>query len=210
MGCNNIITITRQYGSGGHDIGKLLSEKLDISFYDKELITLAAKESGVSPTIFENVDERATNSLLYAMSLGLYDYGSGFSSSHSNLPVNDQLYIVQHKIIKELAEKENFVIVGRCADYILKERKNIVRVFIYADMESRTNRVLQRHDDIKPDRVTQAVQKADKARANYYSFYSGQKWGLPENYDLCINSSNLTTEQATKIILDYIETISQK
>ncbi len=210
MSCNKIITITRQYGSGGHDIGKLVSEKLDIPFYDKELINLAAKESGVSPEVFENVDEKATSSLLYALSLGFYDYSSGFINSGGNLPINDKLYILQHKIIKEMAEMQNFVIVGRCSDYILREKSNIIKVFIYADIESRVNRVLQRHDDIKPDKAKQAVQKADKARANYYSFYSGQKWGLPENYDLCINSSQLSTEQAAQIILDYIDTINQK
>lgn len=208
MSSSKIITITRQYGSGGHEIGKKLAQKLEIPFYDKELITLAAKESGVSPEVFEQVDEKATNSLLYALSLGLYDYGSGFNASMGDLPVNDKLYILQHKIIKELASKENFVIVGRCADYILRENNNVVKVFIYADVESRINRVLQRHDDIDPARGKQAVLKADKTRSNYYSFYSGQKWGLPENYDLCINSSKISTDQAADIILKYIDVIN--
>ncbi len=208
MSSSKIITITRQYGSGGHEIGKKLAQKLEIPFYDKELITLAAKESGVSPEVFEQVDEKATNSLLYALSLGLYDYGSGFNSAMGDLPVNDKLYILQHKIIKELADKENFVIVGRCADYILRENNNVVKVFIYADVESRINRVLQRHDDIDPTRGKQAVLKADKTRSNYYSFYSGQKWGLPENYDLCINSSKISTDQAADIILKYIDVIN--
>lgn len=209
MSSSKIITITRQYGSGGHEIGKKLAQKLEIPFYDKELITLAAKESGVSPEVFEQVDEKATNSLLYALSLGLYDYGSGFNASMGDLPVNDKLYILQHKIIKELASKENFVIVGRCADYILRENNNVVKVFIYADAESRINRVLQRHDDIDPARGKQAVLKADKTRSNYYSFYSGQKWGLPENYDLCINSSKISTDQAADIILKYIDVINK-
>lgn len=208
MSSSKIITITRQYGSGGHEIGKKLAQKLEIPFYDKELITLAAKESGVSPEVFEQVDEKATNSLLYALSLGLYDYGSSFNSAMGDLPVNDKLYILQHKIIKELADKENFVIVGRCADYILRENNNVVKVFIYADVESRINRVLQRHDDIDPTRGKQAVLKADKTRSNYYSFYSGQKWGLPENYDLCINSSKISTDQAADIILKYIDVIN--
>lgn len=210
MSCNKIITITRQYGSGGHDIGKMLADKLNIPFYDKELITLAAKESGVSPEVFEHVDEKATNSLLYALSLGLYDYGSGFPASMGDLPVNDKLYILQHKIIKDMAEMQNFVIVGRCADYILRDKKNVVKVFIYADIESRINRVLQRHDDIDPTRAKQAVLKADKTRSNYYSFYSGQKWGLPENYDLCINSSKLGIEQAADLIMDYIDITNKK
>ena len=167
MSCDKIITITRQFGSGGHEIGEALAKKLEIPFYDKELISLAAKESGVSPEVFDEVDEKATNSLLYSLSVGLYNYGNGFSSM-GDLPVNDRLYILQHKIIKELAEKENFVVVGRCADYVLKDNPNIVKVFIYADIDSRVKRAVDRRD-IDPARAKQAVIKADKARANYYS-----------------------------------------
>ena len=197
MSCNNIITITRQYGSGGHNIGKALSERLGIPFYDKELISLAAKESGISPEVFENVDEKATNSLLYSLSLGLYNYGNGFSSM-GDLPVNDKLYILQHKIIKQLANKGPCVFVGRCADYI----------YIYADIDVRTKRAVERQS-IDPARAKQAVLKADKNRANYYSFYSGKKWGLADNYDLCINSTALSTEQAVDIICEYLNIINK-
>lgn len=203
MSCKKIITITRQYGSGGHDIGKLLAQKLDIPFYDKELISLAAKESGVSPEVFAQADEKRTNSLLYSLSTGLYTYGNGYSAM-GDLPMNDRLYILQHKIIKEKAEKETFVVVGRCADYILKEYDNVVRVFVYADIDARTRRAVERLD-IEPSRARQAVAKADKNRANYYSFYSGQKWGAPENYDLCINSTKLSAEQAADLVIDYIK-----
>lgn len=206
MGSSKIITITRQYGSGGHDIGEALSERLGIAFYDKELITLAARESGVSPEVFEHADEQEANSLLYSLSVGLYNYGNGFSSTMGDLPVNDQLYILQHKIIKEKAESEVFVIVGRCADYILRNRDNVVKVFIYADLESRMKRAVDKKG-IEPARAKQAVTKADKNRANYYSFYSGQKWGNTENYDLCINTTNLSVEQAADLILDYLRII---
>lgn len=207
MGCKNIITITRQYGSGGHDIGKALAKKLGISFYDKELISLAAKESGISPEIFKNVDEKAANSLLYSLSTGLYSYGNNFSSI-ADLPVNDKLYILQHRIIKNLAEKEAFVVVGRCADYVLKDNPNIIKVFIYADIDSRVKRAVERNE-IDPARAKQAVLKADKRRANYYSFYSGNKWGLTDNYDLCINSTKLSVEQAVSIISEYINIINK-
>lgn len=206
MSCNKIITITRQFGSGGHDIGKALSEKLDIPFYDKELISIAAKESGIAPEVFETVDEKATNSLLYSLSMGFNHYSNGFTATE-DLPFNDRLYILQHKIIKELAEKENFVVVGRCADYVLRENPNVVKVYIYADIESRIKRAVERHD-IDSVRAKQAVVKADKNRANYYSFYSGKKWGLADNYDLCINSTNLTVDQAVEIILSYINIIN--
>lgn len=208
MSCNKIITITRQFGSGGREIGKALAEALNISFYDKELISLAAKESGICPEIFEQVDEKATNSLLYSLSTGFYNYGNSFSSM-IDLPVNDRLYILQHQIIKDLAEKENFVVVGRCADYILRENPNLVKVFIYADIDSRIKRAVDRHE-IDPARAKQAVIKADKNRANYYSFYSGKKWGLADNYDLCINSTNITTEQAVKIITGYLDILNSK
>lgn len=160
MSCNNIITITRQYGSGGHNIGKALSERLGIPFYDKELISLAAKESGISPEVFENVDEKATNSLLYSLSLGLYNYGNGFSSM-GDLPVNDKLYILQHKIIKQLANEGPCVFVGRCADYVLKDHQNLAKIYIYADIDVRTKRAVERQS-IDPARAKQAVLKADK------------------------------------------------
>ena len=207
MGCNKIITITRQFGSGGHEIGVALAERLGIGFYDKELISLAAKESGVAPEVFEHADEKASNSLLYSLSMGLYNYGAGFSSSVGDLPVNDKLYILQHRIIKEKAENECFVIVGRCADYILRNQPNVVKVFIYADMESRIKRAVDRRE-IDPARAKQAVIKTDKNRANYYSFYSGQKWGQADNFDLCINSTKLTIEQAVDVIAGYVDIIS--
>lgn len=208
MSCENIITITRQYGSGGHDIGEALAKRLEIPFYDKELISMAAKESGVSPEVFENVDEKATNSLLYSLSMGLYSYGNGFSSM-GDLPVNDRLYILQHKIIKQLAEEGNFVVVGRCADYVLKDKTNLVKIYIYADIDKRTESAIEKKG-IDPARAKQAVLKADKNRANYYSFYSGKKWGLADNYDLCINSTNLTVEQAVDIIVEYIRIKNNK
>ena len=208
MSCDKIITITRQYGSGGHDIGKLLSERLGIPFYDKELISLAAKKSGVSPEVFAQADERMSNSLLYTLSTGLYNYGNGFSAM-GDLPMNDRLYILQHKIIKEKAEKEVFVVVGRCADYILKEYDNVVRVFVYADLDVRARRAVERQD-IEASRARQAVSKVDKNRANYYSFYSGQRWGAPENYDLCLNRTKLSVEQAADLIIDYLKITGNK
>lgn len=207
MSCSKIITITRQFGSGGHDIGKLLSEKLGIPFYDKELISLAAKESGVSPAVFEQADEKLSSSLLYSLSAGLYNYG-GFSAA-GGVPVNDRLYILQHKIIKEKAEQENFVVVGRCADYILKEFDNVVKIFIYADLDVRVKRAVKRKD-IESAKARQAVTKADKTRANYYSFYSGQKWGATENYDLCINSTNISVEQAAELIAGYVRILENR
>lgn len=203
MGTKHIITIARQFGSGGSDIAKSLAEELGIKFYDKELISLAAKESGMSPEIFEKIDEQATNSLLYSLSMGLYNFGNGFSAM-GDLPVNDKLYIIQHKMIKRLAAEGPCVILGRCADYILKDHKNVVNIFINADMDYRKEHAIKYHH-IDKKRAEQIINKADKTRANYYSFYSGQKWGQAQNYDLCINSGKMTKNDAVKLITTYVK-----
>ena len=197
-----IITIGRQFGSGGRAIGEALAKKLGIPFYDKELISMAAKESGVDPEIFENVDEKAANSLLYSLSMGLYSFGSGFSAM-GDLPVNDKLYLLQHKIIKDIASRESCVIVGRCADYVLRDNPDCVNVFIYADMEFRKEEAVKKHG-IDAARAEHIINKTDKSRANYYSFYSGQKWGMAENYDLCINSGKLSEDKIVDLIITYI------
>ena len=198
-----IITIGRQFGSGGRSIGQKLSEKLGINFYDKELISIAAKESGMDPEIFKGVDEQAANSLLYSLSMGMYSFGSGFSAM-GDLPVNDKLYLLQHKIIKEIADRESCVIVGRCADYVLKDNPNCVNIFFYADMEFRKDQSIKKHG-IDADRAEHIINKTDKSRSNYYSFYSGQKWGMAENYDLCINSAKLSEEKIVDLIIEYIK-----
>ena len=197
-----IISIGRQFGSGGRAIGEKLANKLGIRFYDKELISLAAKESGMNPEVFDSVDEKAANSLLYSLSMGMYNFGSGFSAM-GDLPVNDKLYLLQHKIIKDLGEKESCVIVGRCADYVLKDNPACVSIFIYADMEYRKREAVKRHG-IDEARAEHIINKTDKSRANYYSFYSGKKWGMAENYDLCVNSGKLSEDMIVDLIIDYI------
>lgn len=198
-----VITIGRQFGSGGRAVGEKLAKKLNIPFYDKELISIAAKESGLSPEIFNDVDETATNSLLYSLSTGMYSFGSGMLAM-GDLPVNDKLYLLQHKIIKELAAKGPCVIVGRCADYILKDNPHCVNVFIHADIEYRKQRAVVVHN-IEERRAETIINKTDKTRANYYSFYSGQKWGQPQNYDLCIDSAKLSDDQIVDLICAYID-----
>ena len=197
-----IITIGRQFGSGGREIGEALAKKLNIPYYDKELISLAAKESGMDAEVFNHVDERATNSLLYSLSMGLYSFGNNLTNTHE-LPVNDRLYILQHQIIKKLASEGPCVIVGRCADYVLREYENCVNIFIHADMEYRKQRAIEIHD-VKSNKAEQIINKTDKIRANYYGFYSGKKWGQAQNYDLSIDSSKLTTDQAVALIESYL------
>lgn len=202
MKCNSIITIGRQFGSGGRIIGKALAEKLDVKFYDKELISLAAKESGISPEVFAEVDERATNSLLYSLSMGLYNSGAGAYSPVIDMPVNDKLYLLQHKIIKRIAE-EPCVIVGRCADYVLRENKKLISIYIHADFDYRVKQAIKLHD-VPKDKAEQVVNKTDKTRANYYKFYSDRKWGDLSNYDLCIKSGVISNEKVVDILYDYV------
>lgn len=197
------ITIGRQFGSGGREIGKALAKKLSVDFYDRELISLAAKESGIDPEFFESIDEKATNSLLYSLSMGLYSFGNSFSAM-GDLPVNDKLYLLQHKIIKKLAAEGPCVIVGRCADYVLKDNPNRISIFIHANLEFRKEKAIQTHG-IDKARAEQIVLKTDKTRANYYSFYSGAKWGLAENYDLCIDSSKMSQDQIVDVIIEYVK-----
>ena len=202
MSCKHIITIGRQFGSGGRELGKAVADKLGIKYYDKELISLAAKESGYNPEIFENVDERAPNSLLYSLSMGIYNLGNGYAPMR-DMPVNDQLYLLQHKIIRELAA-EPCVIVGRCADYILRNNKNLLRIFVYANLKDRVENAIKIHN-VPENKAESTVKKTDKTRANYYNFYSNQKWGAVENYDLCINTSTISRENATKIVCNIVD-----
>lgn len=202
MACNKIITIGRQFGSGGRKIGEALAESLGVKYYDKELISLAAKESGVDPSVFYSVDERAANSLLYSLSMGVYS----FAGNMDQMPVNDRLYVLQHKIIRQIADEGGCVIIGRCADYVLRDRQELVRIFVCADMDYRIRRAIEQKG-VKESKAEQAVHKTDKSRANYYNFYSGRKWGQTENYDLCINRTNLTDEQAVSVIRGYIDVL---
>ena len=202
MNTKYVITISRQFGSGGRAVGQKLAQKLNIPFYDKELISLAAKESGMNPEIFKNVDETAANSLLYSLSMGMYNFNGPLAMG--DLPVNDKLYILQHQIIKDLATKGPCVVVGRCADYVLKDNPHTINVFIHANMEYRKKRAITVHN-IEERRAETVINKTDKTRANYYSFYTGQKWGVTQHYDLCIDSSKLSDDKIVELICSYIE-----
>ncbi|MEE0929515.1 MAG: cytidylate kinase-like family protein [Acutalibacteraceae bacterium] len=205
MKCKSVITISREFGSGGREIGAEVAKKLEIDFYDKELISLAAKESGIDPVLFERIDEQAANSLLYSLSMGMYNFGQTGFSPRDQISVNDQLYLLQHEIIKKLAQKP-CVIVGRCADYILRDRENCINIFIHADIDYRVQRAIKIHE-LPENKAEAIVRKTDKTRANYYQFYTELKWGLADNYHLCINSGKLTKDQVVDVITHYVSTI---
>lgn len=196
---NLVITICREYCSGGKDIGVKLAEKLGIKCYDKELITMAAKETGYAEETFENVDEIATNSLLYSLVMG-YTH----KANDMVVPNNDKLFAVQSDIIRDLAENESCVIVGRGSDYILREEDNLVKVFIRCDMEQREERLLKLGTDLKGRTPEYVLHKMDKKRSSYHKFYTGQAWDTINNYDIVINTAKIGTDGAVDLILNYI------
>ena len=193
-----IITLGRQFGSGGREIGKRVAKELGIAFYDKELLTRAAKESGISEELFQSNDEKPTNSLLYSLSMygntmGLYD-----------MPLNDKLFIAQSKTIQSVAEKGPCVIVGRCADYVLRNKPNVLNVFIHSDMESKVRRVVEDYG-VESDNVVELINKTDKRRANYYNYYTGMKWGRAENYHLALRTDCIGIDGAVETLIRFIE-----
>lgn len=202
---NTVITIGRQYGSGGREIGKKISELLGIAYYDDELISLAAKNSGMNHETLTNVDEKATNSLLYTLAMGGSLFGGNAALAYE-MPINDKLYIAQSEVIKDLAMKEHCVIIGRCADYVLKDYPNALNLFIYADLDKRAERVAERRG-ITEAKAKDIIIKTDKQRANYYNYYTSRKWGRVENYDLCIDSGKIGCDKAAEVIANYIRSI---
>ena len=192
-----IISIGRQYGSGGREIGKRLAKEFNIDFYDKELITLAAKESGFSEEILKENDENHNGSFLYSLVMGTYTGGN-------NLPLNHKLFLAQFDTIKKLAEEKSCVIIGRCPDYALEYNPNCVKVFIHADIDSRIKRAIEEYG-VSPDKVEEVIKKTDKKRESYYNFYTGKKWGLMENYDITINSSFSGIDGAVRVIADLVK-----
>ncbi len=205
---NYIVTIAREYGSGGREVGHRLAEATGYKFYDKDLITLAAQKSGLSTETLHSVDEKAANSLLYTLALGSSMYNHGIESI--NLPINDKLFVVQSEIIKELAASgEGAIIVGRCADYVLEGRKNLVRVFITSDFDTRIKTVMERHS-LTEAKAKDLIIKTDKRRSNYYSYYTGNKWGKADRYDLVISTSKVGVDGAAETIHDFLKTIDAK
>ena len=191
---NYIVTIAREYGSGGRECGKKLAELTGYKFYDKDLITLAAQKSGMSTDALNSVDEKAASSLLYTLALGSSIYNSGMGSV--NLPINDKLFVVQSQIIKDIANSgEGAIIVGRCADYVLSERDNVVKIYITSDFDTRVNTVMKRHD-LTQSQARDLIIKTDKRRSNYYSYYTGEKWGKADKYDVVVSTARIGIDGA--------------
>lgn len=194
-----IITIARQYGSGGREIGEKVASMLNIPIFDKQLITDAAAKGNLNEDVLRRTDESAANSLLYTLAMGSNVVGTSMHFGYK-MPINDKLFILQSEVIKAYAAEGSCVIIGRCSDYVLREEENVFRIFIYGDIEHRKERVQSRHPELKTSQIIDVINKTDKRRASYYNFYTGNKWGKYDNYDMAINSSTLGIEDTAELI----------
>lgn len=200
-----VITIGRQYGSGGNEIGRKLAGELGIDFYDKNILRMNSDESGIKESYFHLADEKAGNRLLYRIISGMTpemrepSFGSDLISA-------DNLFRFQSEVIRKLAEEQSCVIVGRCADYVLEDSDDIelVRVYIYADTDARIRRVKEK-ETYAPEDVRKNVRRIDKERRNYYRYYTGRGWTDPENYDLMINTATAGIKGSVRMIEEYIK-----
>lgn len=202
-----ILTVGRYFGSGGSEIGKKVADKLGISYYDKELIKLAAVKSGINEILLKDADEKPVNSFLYSIvTHGFPAYTSPVQ--YNNLVTNDKVFSIQSDIIKNIAENESAVFVGRCADYILRDHPDIVNVFIYSKRTNRAKRIAE-VNNITEKEALDSIKKVDKERSNYYNFYTNKTWGDCQNYDLCINS-DLGIDTCVETIVNFIKTLKEK
>lgn len=199
---NTVITIARGYGSGGKTIGKMLAERLGIRFYDRELLRLASDDSGIHERLFDLADERVKKSLFLP---GTHVYrGELFPPESDEFVSNDNLFNYQAKVIKELASHHSCVIVGRCADYVLREMDHVVRIFVHAPFESCVKTVMELYSmERRP--AEKIILSTDKHRGAYYKYYTGQEWDNAKNYDLSLNSEQLGFEKCVEIIEAYLK-----
>ena len=201
MGYKTIITIGRQYGSAGKEIGLTLAERMGVKCYDKELLDRAAKESGLCQELFEHHDEKPTSSFLY--SLVMDTYSTGYSSAaFADMPINHKIFLAQFNSIKELAKEGSCVMVGRCADYALADDPNLLAVFMNAPLKARIRRIAEKYD-LTDAKAKDLIQKTDKKRASYYNYYSNKKWGDAASYHYCLDSSYLGV-QGTVDLLKFL------
>lgn len=198
-----VITIARGYGSGGRTIGKMLAEELNIPFYDRDLLRLASDDSGINQDLFAKADEKIKKSLLFNIASNVYK-GELIPPDSDDFVSNDNLFNYQAKIIKELANRESCVIIGRCADFILKDYENVVKVFVHAPLEDCISTLKEMTG--KPEKeIEKQIATIDKHRADYYKYYTGRDWEDAKNYDLCLNSSRLGFGKCVEIVKSYMD-----
>ncbi|MCR5031684.1 MAG: cytidylate kinase-like family protein [Lachnospiraceae bacterium] len=197
-----VITISRQYGSGGRTIGQMLSEKLNVHYYDKELMKLAAEDSGINEALFNKADEKIRKTHLFQIARKEYN-GELIPPESDDFTSTENLFNYQAKIIKDLAESESCVIIGRCADFVLKDYDHVIRVFVHAPhdflMEQAAKKI-----NLQGKELEKFIAKTDKHRAEYYKYHTGREWTDARNYDLCLDSSKLGFERCVDEIISYM------
>ena len=202
MNKNTVITISREYGSGGRFIGRIVSQKLGIKLYDKELLELVANDSGYSKEYLDTLDEKPSDRFLSAIA-------SNLGSSFSGLPISEQIMLKTFGAIRALAESESCVIIGRCSDYVLRDYDNVINIFIYSSMENRVRKVVDYYNVDEKD-VKKIINRIDKQRATYYEQNTDRSWGDVHNYDLAIDSSLLGAEKTAELIIELYKTFQDK
>lgn len=205
---NTIITIGRQFGSGGREIGETLAKELGIPFYDRDLLTRAAKESGFCEEMIKVHDERPTNSFLYNLVMDTYSFGYN-SAAMVDMPMSQKVFLAQFDAIRKIADEGPCVIVGRCADYALAEYDNCLNIFIHGNEKCKIERIMKKYE-LPLQKAKDMIIKKDKQRQSYYNYYSSKKWGRADSYDLSINSSVLGVEGSVKLIKQFIMDFEEK
>lgn len=200
---NIVITIARQYGSGGRTVGEMLAQKLNIHYYDKELMKLASDDSGINEALFVNADEKLKNTSLFRIAQNVYS-GELLPPESDDFTSNDNLFNYQAKIIRMLAEEESCVIMGRCADYVLKDYDNVLSVFVHAPHDFCMKQAGEKHS-MSEKELERFVAKTDRRRADYYKYHTGREWTDARNYDLCLDSSKLGFERCVEEIIAYMK-----
>ena len=200
---NTIITIGRQFGSGGREIGYMVADKLGIKLYDKEMLQRAAQDSGICEELFESHDEKPSNSFLYSLVMDTYSMGYS-GSTYNDMPINHKIFLAQFDAIKKIANEGPCILVGRCADYALEGYPNLLSVFINADLDARIKRIAKKYD-LTDAKAKDLIIKTNKKRASYYNYYTDKRWGDADSYDVCLDSSVLGLEGTAEAIIKLIE-----
>lgn len=202
-----VITIARGYGSGGRTMGRMLAEELGIKYYDRELLRMASDKSGINESLFGAADEKVKASL-FRIAKQVYK-GETIAPDSDDFVSNDNLFNLQAEVIKELAIEEDCVIIGRCADYVLKDNPNVISLYCYAPLEDCIKREKKRSgaDDKE---IIKKIHKIDKNRAAYYTYYTGKEWNDARNYDLCLNTASMSYEELVGVARTYIEVYAKE
>ena len=199
---NFVVAITRTCGSGGMSIGQLLADHYGVNIYDRKLLQLASEDSGISEELFASADENVKKSMLYKVSRKVYT-GEIIPPESENFTSNQNLFAFQAKVLKELAERESYVVIGRAADYVLKDFHNLIRVYIHAPKDICIEREMKRQG-ITEHEASAYVEKMDNYREAYYTYHTGHVWRDANNYDLCLDTSKFTYEESAEIIKSLI------